>query len=117
MSWNAELYEPLKAVVTKDDLFFDKNRMSGMWSPDEALHRYLRESEKKTVMFAGVNTDQCVFGTVSDSYSWGFDCILLSDCTGTATTVPGAQAISEYNIASNMGFVTDSKSFLAADSH
>lgn len=114
-TWNAELYEPLKAVVEKDDLFFDKNRMSGMWSLDEPLHRYLRESGKKTIIFAGVNTDQCVFGTVSDSYSWGFDCILLSDCSGTLTG-PDAQAVSEYNISTNMGFVTDSASFLAAES-
>ncbi|KAF2146718.1 uncharacterized protein K452DRAFT_241750 [Aplosporella prunicola CBS 121167] len=101
-TWNADLYEPLKAVVAKNDLFFDKNRMSGMWSPDEPLHRYLRESEKKTILFAGVNTDQCLLGTLTDSYSWGFDCILLSDCSGTMTG-PEAQVISDYNIATNMG--------------
>ena len=60
-----------------------------------------------------MNTDQCVFGTVSDAYSYGWDCVLLDDCTGTMTGL-GAQAVAEYNIAQNMGFVTGSKEFCGA---
>lgn len=78
-SWNAELYEPLKhAARPAQDLFWDKDRPSGMWCQDEEMHRYLRKSGKKTILFAGVNTDQCVLGTLTDSYSNGFDCILIS---------------------------------------
>lgn len=113
-SWNAELYAPLKAVVEPHDLFFDKHQMSGLWSPDEPLHEYLRESGTKSLLFTGVNTDQCVYGTLSDAYAWGWDCILLGDCTGTMTG-RGAQELCDYNIATNMGFVTDSKAFCDAE--
>jgi len=113
-SWNAALYAPLAEVSRPaEDLFFDKNRPSGMWSPSEPLHAYLLESGKRTILFAGVNTDQCVLGTLTDSYSWGFDCILLSDCAGTMTGF-SAQELCHYNIATNYGFVTDSKAFLDA---
>lgn len=106
-SWNAELYEPLKAVALPGDLFFDKSRMSGLWSTKEPLHEYLRATGKQTLLFAGVNTDQCVFGTVSDAYSYGWDCVLVSDCTGTMTG-RGAQELTEYQVSTNMGFVTNS---------
>lgn len=112
-TWNAELYEPFKAVAQPGDMFFDKTRMSGLWSTAEPLHEYLRTVDKKTLIFTGVNTDQCVFGTVSDAYSYGWDCVLLDDCTGTMTGL-GAQAVAEYNIAQNMGFVTGSKEFCEA---
>ena len=113
-SWNAELYPSLKAASRPDDdLFFDKDRPSGMWSLDEPLHQYLRESGKKTILFAGVNTDQCVLGTLTDSYSNGFDCILIADCAGTLTG-RGAQAVCDYNVSTNYGFVTDSDAFLSA---
>jgi phosphatidylethanolamine-binding protein len=112
-TWNAELYDPMKAVVEPGDLFFDKTRMSGLWSTSEPLHEYLRASGKQTLLFAGVNTDQCVFGTVSDAYSWGWDCILLNDCTGTMTG-RGAQELAEYQISQNMGFVASSDVLCAA---
>lgn len=112
-TWNADLYDPMKAVVEPGDLFFDKTRMSGLWSTKEPLHKYLRASGKQTLLFAGVNTDQCVFGTVSDAYSWGWDCVLLSDCTGSRTG-RGAQELAEYQISTNMGFVTTSDALCEA---
>lgn len=112
-TWNAELYDPLKAVVKPGDLFFDKSRMSGLWSTKEPLHQFLVASKKQTLLFAGVNTDQCVFGTVSDAYSYGWDCVLLDDCTGTMTG-RGAQKLSEYQVSTNMGFVTNSSAFSEA---
>lgn len=113
-TWNAELYEPLKTAVQPGDFFFHKTRMSGLWSTQEPLHEFLRASGKQTLLFAGVNTDQCVFGTISDAYSWGWDCILLDDCTGTMTG-RGAQELAEYQVSTNMGFVTSSSVFCAAE--
>ncbi|KAH7123746.1 isochorismatase hydrolase [Dendryphion nanum] len=112
-AWNTELYLPLQSVVEEQDSFFDKNRMSGLWSTNEPLHQHLLATGKQTLLFAGVNTDQCVLGTISDAYSYGWDCILLSDCSGTMTE-RGAQDLCEYNIAVNMGFVTDSRAFCKA---
>ncbi|KAK3213616.1 hypothetical protein GRF29_28g425396 [Pseudopithomyces chartarum] len=112
-TWNADLYEPFQEAALPGDLFFDKTRMSGLWSTQEPLHEYLRASGKRTLIFAGVNTDQCVFGTVSDAYSYGWDCVMLSDCTGTMTG-RGAQELTEYQVSTNMGFVTTSSAFCEA---
>ena len=89
--------------------------MSGLWSPELPMHKWLRESGKKTLLFAGVNTDQCLLGTLTDAYSWGWDCILIGDCAGTMTGM-GAKEVCDFNIATNMGFVTDSEVFCAAES-
>lgn len=133
-TWNADIYEPLKKVMTPEDVRFDKARMSGMWNPDLPMNKWLRESGKKTLLFAGVNTDQCLLGTVTDAYNWGWyvssrpsssmrkpanmhrnrDCILIGDCAATMTGL-NAQAVCDYNIATNMGFVTDSKAFLESE--
>jgi nicotinamidase-related amidase len=71
-TWNADIYDPLKEVMTPEDVRFDKARMSGMWNPDLPMNKWLRESGKKTLLFAGVNTDQCLLGTVTDAYNWGW---------------------------------------------
>ena len=113
-SWSAQIYDPLLKVVDKNaDLFFNKDRPSGMWSADEPLRRYLQESGKKTILFTGVNTDQCVLGTLTDSYSNGYDCILIGDCAGTMSGY-SANELCDYNVATNYGFVTDSHAFLGA---
>ena len=114
-TWNADIYDPLKPLVEPTDVRFDKARMSGLWSPELPMHKWLRESGKKTLLFAGVNTDQCLLGTLTDAYSWGWDCILISDCAGTMTDVLGAKEVCDYNVATNMGFVTDSATFCAAE--
>ncbi|KAF1973888.1 isochorismatase hydrolase [Bimuria novae-zelandiae CBS 107.79] len=113
-SWNAELYEPLRVAALPGDLFFDKTRMSRLWATSEPLHEYLRTVGKQTLLFASVNTDQCVYGTVADAYSYGWDCVVLSDCTGTMTG-RGAQELTEYQVSTNMGFVTTSKAFCDAE--
>jgi len=112
---NADLYGPLKASTAPDDIYCRKSRMSGMWSPDEDLYRYLVASSKKTILFGGINTDQCVLSTITDAHSWGWDCILLKDCSGTLTS-PAAQSVAEYNIATCIGFVSDSKALIKAKS-
>ena len=113
-TWNSQLYGPLKDSVKPNDLFFDKTRMSGLWSTEEPFHKYLRESGKTTLLFSGVNTDQCVFGTLADACSWGWDCVLLGDCTGTMTK-GGAQELCDYQVTNHMGFVTDSEAFCDAE--
>jgi len=97
-TWNADIYDPLKEYVLPEDVRFDKARMSGLWSPELEMHKWLRESGKKTLLFAGVNTDQCLLGTLTDAYNWGWDCILVGDCAATMTGLE-AQAVCDYNIA------------------
>lgn len=96
-SWNADIYPSLKAHAKPTDLHCAKNRMSGLWSPDQPLWRTLKAKKKNTILFTGVNTDQCVLGTFVDGYNAGWNCILIDDCCGTTTV--GAKEVTFYNIA------------------
>lgn len=74
-AWNSEIFEDLLegSVDREGDVFVNKNRMSGLWSEEQPLWKYLKEDgrgrEKETLLFAGVNTDQCVLGTLTNAYS------------------------------------------------
>ncbi|KAK5111048.1 hypothetical protein LTR62_005423 [Meristemomyces frigidus] len=114
-TWNADIYSELLPCVEPQDQRFDKARMSGLWSPVLPFYQYLKDSGKKTLLFAGVNTDQCLLGTLTDAYSHGWDCILIEDCAGTMTEILGAKEVCDYNVATNMGFVTTSEEFCAAN--
>ena len=70
--------------------------MSGMWNHDQPLWKTLVAEKKRTVLFAGVNTDQCVLGTFVDAYNAGWNVVILEDCCGTPT--PGAKEVTLYNI-------------------
>jgi len=50
-----------------------------------------------TLLFAGVNTDQCVLGTLVDAYNCGWGCVLVDDCCGTTTK--GGKEVSLWNVA------------------
>ncbi|KAH9897545.1 isochorismatase [Xylariomycetidae sp. FL2044] len=110
--WNARLYDALQSECRLgEDIFCDKNRISGFWDRDTPFAQALRRNGLKTLLFAGVNTDQCVFGTLADAYYHGFDCVLLDDCCATKT--PNGQEVTVWNTSRGYGFVTDSKSFCA----
>ncbi|KAB5578214.1 isochorismatase [Coniochaeta sp. 2T2.1] len=113
--WNSAVYGPLgdEVRLDKGDVWCDKNRMSGLWSEEQPLFQALKEGGKRTLLFAGVNTDQCVLGTLSDAYNWGWDCVLLEDCC--ATTSPGAREVCLYNVAGSYGFVSDSETFVKGE--
>lgn len=112
-SWNARLYDPFWAVSRAEDCYFDKSRPSGMYHESLPLCRYMNDNEMTTMLFCGVNTDQCVNTTLTDSYHKEFDCIMLEDCCGTMTGYGAADWV-KYNAAQNYGFVSDSKAFLNA---
>lgn len=94
--WNTELYEPLKAQVQAGDIHCAKNRLSGLWNSEQQLWKALNSAKKDTLLFAGVNTDQCVQGTLVDAYNAGWNCILLDDCCGTTTV--GAKEVVLHNM-------------------
>ncbi len=83
--WNTDIYEPLKKYVNPEDVHCAKNRMSGLWNEDQPLWKYLVKEGIKTLFFAGVNTDQCVLGTLTNAYNAGWDCVLVEDCCATCT--------------------------------
>lgn len=112
-AFNSELYGPLqpeyeKGVKLGTDVWIHKNRMSGLWGPQTALDLYLQEQGITTLLFSGVNADQCVLGTVIDSYYRGYDVILVEDATATTSPEGGFENV-VYNIGNSYGFVTDTK--------
>ncbi|KAN0093644.1 isochorismatase [Hyaloscypha variabilis] len=111
-TWNADIYPPLKEQVRPGDLHCAKNRMSGLWSPEQPLWKTLKAEKKNTILFTGVNTDQCVLGTFVDGYNAGWNCVLVDNCCGTTTE--GGKEITFHNVATSYGFITDSASLLTA---
>ncbi|KAK3058847.1 hypothetical protein LTR09_000412 [Extremus antarcticus] len=115
--WNTALYPPLnkayeegKHLETTPDVWIHKDRMSGMWGPSTACEDFLEKEGIKTLLFTGVNTDQCVGGTYQDCFSKGYDCVLLSD--GCGTTSPAfSQQNMEHNAANTWGFATTCQAF------
>lgn len=111
-AWNSALYPPLEEArqegmevkVLRKDVWIHKNRMSGLWGAETACTRYLEQQGIKTLLFSGVNTDQCVGGSLQDAFTKGYDCILLSDGSAT-TSPPHSQDCIEYNTAKTWGFV------------
>lgn len=86
---------------------------SGLWGTSTDLQEFLDERGLRTLLFTGVNTDQCVSGTLTDAFSKGYDCILLSDGAGT-TSPQFAQECIEFNAAGTYGFVSDCKNLFEA---
>jgi nicotinamidase-related amidase len=72
----------------------------------------LRNLGITTLMFAGVNADQCVLCTLQDANFRGYDCLLLEECA--ATTSPHyCMAATIYDVRQCFGFVIRSESLRA----
>jgi len=101
-SWAAAVVDELD--IAPQDIRVDKYRMSGFW--DTPLDSILRNLGISTLLFAGVNADQCVLCTLQDANFLGYDCIMLTDCS--ATTSPGyCWDATLYNVKQCFGFVAD----------
>ncbi|WP_227321977.1 cysteine hydrolase family protein [Acidisoma silvae] len=106
-SWSAAVVDEL--APEPGDIHVAKFRMSGFW--DTELDSILRNLGVTTLLFAGVNVDQCVLGTLLDASCLGYDCILLEDCS--ATTSPSyCFDATIYNVKQCFGFVAQSSAFL-----
>ena len=108
-SWAAAVVDEL--APHDGDVRVDKYRMSGFW--DTELDSILRNLAITTVLFGGVNADQCVLATLMDANFLGYDCLLVRDCTATTSPDYCLQA-TLYNVKQCFGFVTDSGALLAA---
>jgi nicotinamidase-related amidase len=106
-SWSAAVVDELPQ--SPGDIRVSKYRMSGFW--DTALDSILRNLGVTTLLFAGVNVDQCVLATLQDASCLGYDCILLEDCSGT-TSPDYCLAATLYNVRQCFGFVAGSGAFL-----
>ena len=98
-SWGAAIVDEL--TREPGDIHVDKFRMSGFW--DTPLDSILRNLRVETVLFGGVNADQCVMATLQDANFLGYDTILLED--GSATTSPAfCWDATLYNVRQCFGF-------------
>ncbi|KIV85312.1 hypothetical protein PV11_01017 [Exophiala sideris] len=115
-SWNADLTPELRAAyeeglkASPPDMWIHKNRMSGLWGSSTDCTDFLDKEGITTLLFAGVNTDQCVGGSLQDAFTKGYDCILLTD--GAATTSPdSSQESIVFNCAKTWGFCISCSKF------
>lgn len=107
-SWGAAIVDGLDVV--SGDLRVDKYRMSGFF--DTELDGVLRNLDVTTLLFAGVNLDQCVLATLTDAACLGYDCVLLEDCA--ATTSPSfCRDATIYNVRQCFGFVSSGADLVA----
>ncbi len=108
-SWAAQVVDEL--TPEPGDVRVDKHRMSGFW--DTSLDSILRNLGVSTLLFAGVNLDQCVLHTMADANFLGHGTLLLEDCA--ATTNPDfCREATLLNIRQIFGFHLLSTGLLAA---
>jgi nicotinamidase-related amidase len=106
-SWSARIVDELTPPDT--DIHVGKHRMSGFW--DTPLDSILRNLRLDTLLFAGVNLDQCVLHTLADANFLGYDTILVEDCA--ATTNPDfCREATLLNIRQIFGFTVTSAALL-----
>lgn len=107
--WGAQIVEGLEIAPTDITVF--KHRLSGFW--DNELDSILRQRCATTLLFAGVNTDRCVFSTLQDAGFLGYDCVLLEDACSTPSPAYVSKAI--YFIVQKLhGFTALSTDLIAA---
>ncbi|CAE6419997.1 unnamed protein product [Rhizoctonia solani] len=109
--WNTRLYEGLDPEA--QDLRVNKTHMSGFQgSSDSELEKKLKEMGVRTLLFAGVNADQCVLGTVAEAFNRGYDIVVIEDLVAT-TSPDGGKSSLVFNALHCYGFVTTSQHLLA----
>lgn len=87
--WGAQVVQELR--VSPHDITVFKHRLSGFW--DNELDSVLRLRGTTTLLFAGINTDRCVFSTLQDAGFLGYDCVLLEDACSTSSPAFVTKAI------------------------
>ncbi|MGK7913358.1 MAG: cysteine hydrolase family protein [Synechococcus sp.] len=109
-SWAAAIVDELQPLAS-EGIRVNKYRMSGFW--DTPLDSILRNLGRTTLLFAGVNADQCVMVTLQDANFLGYDCLLLKDCTATTSPKYCLDA-TFYNVNQCFGFLTSSPQLINA---
>jgi ureidoacrylate peracid hydrolase len=108
-SWGAQVIDEL--AVAPGDITVHKHRLSGFW--DNELDSILRQQGLTTLLFAGINTDRCVFSTLQDANFLGYDCVLLKDACGTSSPAYVTRGI-HFMVQQLHGFVASAESLLGS---
>jgi nicotinamidase-related amidase len=107
--WGAQAVDELPPAA--GDITVHKHRLSGFW--DNELDSVLRGQGLQTLLFAGVNTDRCVFSTLQDAGFLGYDCLLLEDACSTPSPAYVTRAI-HFIVRQLHGFTATAADLLAA---
>ena len=108
-SWGAQVIDELS--VAPGDITVHKHRLSGFW--DNELDSVLRTQGITTLLFAGINTDRCVFSTLQDAAFLGYDCVLLQDACSTPSPAYVTKGVL-YIVELLHGFVATASSLMRA---
>ncbi|MGW3447087.1 cysteine hydrolase family protein [Streptomyces sp. NPDC001076] len=101
---SAAIVPGLEAAET--DLHVSKYRMSGF--QDTELDSVLRNLRVDTLLFAGVNADQCVLATLMDAANLGYDVLMIEEAVAT-TSPPYCMEATLYNVRQCFGFTVTSE--------
>ncbi len=107
--WGAQVIDELP--IDAADIKVSKHRLSGFW--DSELDSVLRNLGITTLLFAGINTDRCVFSSLQDAGFLGYDCVLLQDACGTPSPAYVTEAI-HFLVEQLHGFVASTEPLLEA---
>ena len=107
--WGAAVVDELP--VMPGDFTVHKHRLSGF--ADNELDSLLRAQGITTLLWAGINTDRCVFSSLQDAGFLGYDNVLLADACGTPSPAYVSRAI-HFLVQQLHGFVATTPALHAA---
>lgn len=110
-TWGTQVVAELSDLQQASDVIVDKVRTSSFYGTH--LDQILRIQGLKTLLFAGVNTDQCVSATMQDACFRDYNVLLIEDATATSNPDYCKQAVL-YNTRLCWGFVTSTNALASA---
>lgn len=110
-SWGAQMTDELQPLMQEDDIHIEKVRMNGFFGTH--LDQVLRTQGIETLLFAGVNIDQCVTSTMEEAYFRDYNVVLLEDAAATSSPEFCQQAV-VFNARNCWGFTMTTQQLASA---
>lgn len=109
-SWNAQMVDEFRALMRDDDVRIEKVRMNGFIGTP--LDQVLRTQGIGTLLFSGVNRDECVATTMEEASFRVYNCVLDEDACATSSPEYCRQSV-VFNATYCWGFSTTTARFAA----